>query len=267
MTPAPHTAGLLVRAALGRARQLSASNYLRDAATVLASVAAFAQTPEQIEGLALALSECGQFELALRVAQPLASPALKSRILGNMADAAVRGRQLPTTGLPADFQAHRDLIVKSFSEVTAGQDEQARATLAGVGLTSPFLEWKVLIRGLIAYFHKDDSKAVENWQRLNASRLPARLAAAFRQAIDPAFRQAQPQEIQTQLQNLHERLQGSTLSPRLRQVQQSLADPRHLAQAFRQAEALLPSLQAEAPHLRPRLAACFYWAIVDHGYP
>jgi tetratricopeptide (TPR) repeat protein len=267
VTPTAHTADLLVRAALGRAGQLSASNYQRDAATILSSVAAFAQAPEQVEGLALALAECGQVELALRVSQPLASSILRGRILGSMADAAIRGCALPTACLPPDFQAHRDLIVKAFSEVAAGQDEQARATLAGIGLTSPFLEWKVLIRGLAAYYQNDDAKALENWQRLDARRLPARLAAPFRQAIDPTFRQAQPQEAQAQLHNLYERLQGSALSPRLRQVQQSLADPRHLAQAFRQAEGLLPALQAEAPHLRPRLAACFYWAIVDHGYP
>jgi tetratricopeptide (TPR) repeat protein len=267
VTPTPRTADLLVRAALGRARQLTASNYLRDAATVLGSVAAFVQSPEQIEALALALSECGQFDLAVRVAQPLASATIQARIAGDMADAAMRGRPVPSTGLPADFHAQRELLVKAFTEVEAGRDDDARATLQGIGLTSPFLEWKVMLRGLIAYYTGDDAKALENWQRLAAQRIPARLSAPFRQAIDPAYRHQQAPETQTRLHNWYDQMQGSALNPRLRLVQQMLADPRHLAQAFRQADALIPVVQSEAPQLLPRLAACFYWAIVDHGFP
>jgi tetratricopeptide (TPR) repeat protein len=265
--PSERTNELLVQAALGRARQLTASNYLRDAGATLASIAAFVHTPEQTEGLALALSRCGQFDLALRVAQPLPAGAVQGRILGDMADAAVRGGKVPAHGLSADFPSHQALILQAFAHLEAGQDDQMRETLQGIGLTSPFLEWKVLLRGLSAYYAHDDAKAMENWQRLTPDRVPARLAAPFRQAIDPAYRHQQAAETQLRLLNWHDQMQGSSLSPRLRQVQQALADPRQLAQAFRHAESLLPTLKVEAPQLAPRLATCFYWAIVDHGFP
>jgi tetratricopeptide (TPR) repeat protein len=266
-TPAPYAADLLVRAALKRAGQLTASNYLRDAAAVLTSVVKLARSPEQQEALAVALAECGEFEQALRLAGQLSSPGLQARILGHAADASMRERSVLAAGLPADFQTQRSLIVKAFAEVQAGRDEEARTTLQGIGLSSPFLEWKVLLRGLLAYYQNDDERALENWQRLEPQRVPARLAAPFRQAIDPSYRHAQPPETQTRLLNLFDQLQGTTLIPRLRQTQQSLSNPRQLAQAFRQAEGLLPALKAEAPQLVARLAACFFWTIIDHGFP
>src|SRR5262249_20252324 len=141
------------------------------------------------------------------------------------------------------------------------------ATLQGIGLQSPFLEWKVLLRGLLAYHQKDDPRALENWQRLNAQRLPARVAAPLRFLIDPSFRTAQPPETQNVLQQQADRLQGSALVPSLRAIQRAMAHERQMPQAFRQAEQLLPALRAEAPQVTPRLANCFYWAVVSHGQP
>jgi tetratricopeptide (TPR) repeat protein len=51
----------------------------------------------------------------------------------------------------------------------------------------------------------------------------------------------------------------------LRTLRGTLAHPENTATAFRQAEALLPALRAEAPQLLPRLANCFYWALLETG--
>src|SRR5213078_4773100 len=53
----------------------------------------------------------------------------------------------------------------------------------------------------------------------------------------------------------------------LRGVQKAVANERQLADAFRQVERLMPSLQREAPQLVSRLAAAFYWAVISHGQP
>jgi tetratricopeptide (TPR) repeat protein len=132
-------------------------------------------------------------------------------------------------------------------------------------LRSPFLEWKLLLRGLQAYWQNDDDRAVENWQRLTPDRLPARLAAPFRFHLDAAFRGAQPPATQAMLQKQIDRLQGSTLLPQLRSLQATLAHKGKMPAALRQVEALLPALRQEAPHLVPRLAACFYWHILETG--
>src|SRR5919197_1569437 len=92
-----------------------------------------------------------------------------------------------------------DAVLTAFQEYEAGHDEAARGALQQVGLGSPFLEWKVLLRGLLAYSAGDDARAVENWQRLAPDRLPARLAAPLRAALDPAFLHGQPPDAQTRL--------------------------------------------------------------------
>ena len=69
----------------------------------------------------------------------------------------------------------------------AGRDDPAREALSGIGLSSPFLEWKLLLRGLIAWSANDTPRALENWSRLSPDRLPARLAAPFRLTADKSY--------------------------------------------------------------------------------
>src|SRR5262249_33190247 len=142
-----------------------------------------------------------------------------------------------------------------------------RETLQGIGLRSPFLEWKLLMRGLQAYYQGNDGRAIDNWQRLTAERLPARLAAPLRARIDAAFRLAQPPAAQTALQQQADRLGGQGFAPQLRAIQTALSGDGKFSQAFRNAENVLPSLNEQAADLIPRLGSCFYWAIITGGGP
>src|SRR5437764_448663 len=92
------------------------------------------------------------------------------------------GRALLPPALHADF----DRVLQAFAQVEAGHDDAARETLQGLGLRSPFAEWKLLLRGLQAYHAGDDARAANNWERLDPARLPARLAAPLRARTDPA---------------------------------------------------------------------------------
>ncbi|HEY7156684.1 MAG TPA: hypothetical protein VH575_22135 [Gemmataceae bacterium] len=264
--PTPAHLDLLKEVYLGRARQLRGQGQTRDALTVLDVAARLdATTPAWLERLAEETALCGEVGRALALMEKLPDSASASRILAHVADAAVQQESAVRAALPPALQADLDRIVLAFQQAEAGQDEAARATLQGIGLRSPFLEWKLLLRGLQAYWGNDDVRAVENWQRLTPQRVPARLAAPFRFRIDSAFRGAQPPATQAALQKQIDRLQGSTLLAHLRTLQATMADKSRLATAFRQAEALLPALRQEAPRLLPRLAWCFYWAILDTG--
>lgn len=266
-TPA-HQA-LLRQVYLARAQQLRLQGYARDAGTVLEAALHFDhQDPAWLEKLAEELAACGQVRQALTLADrlPPESPA-RGRLLTLAADAAVRAGAAGRNTLPESLQGPFDLILTAFRQLESGQDEQARQTLQGIGLQSPFLEWKLLLRGLSAYYQKEDARALENWQRLQPERLPARLAAPLRFLIDPAYRVAQSPAAQAALQKQADRLQNQGLVQPLRAVQAALANPEHLPQAFRLAENALPALRQQMPHLVPRLAACFYWNIVEYGGP
>jgi tetratricopeptide (TPR) repeat protein len=260
--PSPPHLELLRRAYLGRARQLRGQGHTRDAVTVLrAALAVDRSNAEWLGQIAAELAQSGEVKEALALLTPDAPAA--AAVLAHAADAAVPQGDAGRALLPAAWQADFARVVAAFRFAEAGNDEAARAELQLIGLRSPFLEWKLLLRGLQAYYQHDDARALENWQRLAPDRVPARLAAPYRFHLDAAFRAAQPPETQAILQRQFDRVQGSTLLQRLRLLRAALAETDDLAPAFRHAEALLPDLRREAPHLETRLAACFYWAVMD----
>ena len=263
------------KAVLGRARQLRGQGYPRDAVNMLHHAADLVHDPAWLTQVAEEFAACGEGRRAIDLINALGrgletSPsagAARTRVLTRLADAALRQGKPGRQSLPEDLQPQFDLILQAFALAEAAKDDEVRALLKGIGLQSPFLEWKVFLRGLLAYYQNDDTRALENWQRLDNERLPARLAAPLRFAIDLAFRSAQPPAAQNALRQQLDRLQGTGLVLPLRALQPSLANDRKLPQAFRQAEGLMPHMRREAPHLVPRLASCFYWAIIDHGNP
>lgn len=264
--PTPANLELLTEVYLGRARQLRNQGQTRDAVTVL-DVAARLEgaSPTWRERLAQEMALCGEVGRTLTLLENLPDPATAQRILAYIADAAMQQEAAGRAALPPALRDDFDRIVLAFQQVESGQDEAAREALQGIGLRSPFLEWKLLLRGLQAYWKNEEDRAVENWQRLTPERLPARLAAPFRIRIDSAFRAAQPAATQAVLQKLFDRLQGSTLLPQLRSLQAALAHKSKMATALRQVETLLPALRKETPQLVSRFAACFYWHILETG--
>jgi tetratricopeptide (TPR) repeat protein len=265
--PSPGHQELLRKATLGRARQLRTQGYTRDACTVLDNALRLSDSPAWLEQVAEEYAACGEVRKALELLDRVPDAAARPRVLAQVADAAVRQGPAGRNLLPEALRSQFDLLLQAFAQAEAGQDEAARASLQGIGLQSPFLEWKLLLRGLLAYYRGDDARVLENWQRLDAGRLPGRLAAPLRFTLDATFRAAQPPATQSALQHQADRLQGSGLVQPLRAVQTALANERQLPQAFRLAEGLLPALRREAPALVPRLASCFYWAIISHGMP
>lgn len=267
--PTPANLDLLKDVSLDRARQLRAQGHARDAANLLEMAENLDPASSAwLEKLAVELSHCGEAgkALALLGRLPPDSP-VADRVRALAVDAALSHEAAGKSQLPPILHADFERILEAFRQVEAGQDEAARTTLQAISFKSPFLEWKLLLRGLMAYYQNEDERALENWQRLDAERLPARLAAPLRFHLDQAYRAAQPPGTQTALQGQFDRLQGSVLLPGLRRIQAALADRQQesLASVFRQAEGLLPTLRQEAPQAIPRLANCLYWAIIDTG--
>lgn len=202
----------------------------------------------------------GSIAKALEAAAKL-DDALRKRVVGQAVDAAIAQRARDQ--LPAELQAGYDQIVAAFKHYEANNDDGAREALQAIGLQSPFLEWKVLLRGLIAYQANDDARALENWQRLDPVRLPARLCVALRAGIDRAFLEAQAPAVQQSLKT-------SAIEPALAtqlKALRALMTKKTLAQAFRKAEPIVATLRKEHPGLAQRLANCFFWTIIERGQP
>jgi tetratricopeptide (TPR) repeat protein len=267
--PSPPHRDLLRKVYLGRAEQLRKQGHTRDARTVLDSAVRLADgsDPVWLERLAEEIARCGDIAGAFALLGQIPGFTGSPRILAQAADWAILNPAPTRTQLPEPLQPQLDLVLTAFQQTEAGQDEAARTALQAIGLQSPFLEWKVMLRGLTAYYQKDDVRALENWHRLDAERLPARLVAPLRFALDSAYRQAQSPDAQAALQKQGDRLQASGLVQPLRNLQAALANSEQLPRAFRMAEDLLSLLRQQVPQVIPRLAACFFWTIISSGEP
>jgi tetratricopeptide (TPR) repeat protein len=260
---------LLQNIYLSRARQLRAQGSLKDVVTVLNVALQLGDSPAAwLSEVAQELANCGESQQAVNVLRLAGGdPQVEAKLLGKSMDRAVEQEARGRSGVPEEWQGDFDCVLKAFAQHEAGQDDAARETLQAIGLRSPFVEWKLLLRGLIAFSQSDDPRALENWQRLTPERLPGRLAAPYRLTIDQSFRLAQSPQAQAALQKTADQLLGHGLIPALRSVQKYLADEEQFAQAFRQVESILPLLRQSFPHLLPRLAACFYFSILHDGEP
>ncbi len=256
---------LLRQACLERGRDLHARGYLVEARTVLHNALSLGGDPAYRQQLAQAIGQCGDFAASLRILHDLGSSPLGTTVFGQAVDQAIRQGAVGRSQLPKDWQSHYDVVVGAFAQIEAGHDDRARESLQAIGLNSPFLEWKTFLRGLLAYYANDDDRAVANWRRLDAQRLPARLAAPLRLGIDAAFAVAQPSGMQSAWRKQVDLWQGDALVSLLRRLQSNLAKDEALGPAFRLAQEALPLLRQQAPQLVSRLAACFYWAIIDQG--
>ena len=257
---------LLRQVTLERARQLQAQGKLKDAATVFTNLLTMGGAAALIAEAAQQLAACGAPEQALAALAQIADPLERNKVLSLAADAALAQGPAGKNALPVELHTGFDQIVQAFAHYEAGRDEDARAALQSIGLQSPFLEWKLLLRGLIAYQAKDDVRAIENWQRLDPHRLPSRLAGPLRAAIDPAFLRAQPAAVQQALKTKLMQQQGIGVAAPLRELR-DLLTKNNLAPAFRKAETIVAPLRQEHPDLARRLAQCFFWSIIERGQP
>jgi tetratricopeptide (TPR) repeat protein len=255
---------LLCQVMFERGKQLQADGKPGDAAVVFGNLLALGGAPTLRAEVAQRMAACGAGAQAL-AATPQGDVAVRQRLLQHAADGAVAKGAAGKHGLPVELHAGFDQILHAFRHYEAGRDDEARAALQAIGLQSPFLEWKMLLRGLLAYYSSDNARALENWRRLDPERLPHRLCAVLRADIDPAYLGAQPAALQKSLRAQIAQQKGGFAAP-LQELGVGIQQD-NLAPAFRKAEALVPNLAREFPHILPRLAHCFFWAILDHGQP
>ena len=108
-------------------------------------------------------------------------------------------------------------------------------------------------------------RAAENFSRLNRERYPQRLAAPVRAECDKTFSASLPDAERTSLTTQARGLRGVGAVGKLAKVRTELARGKKLTTAFKAAESAASELKKFAPALLPKLADCFYFAIIRRG--
>jgi tetratricopeptide (TPR) repeat protein len=267
-SPGPAAHQLLRRAYLSAAEVQVGRNSFREAHALLSEAEKLeCDDAAWWQRLADLRADLGDYSRALQLIERVADPQARPRVFGRIADRAMREGPAGKDLMPPDLRSQFDLVRKAFSEYERGQDDAARETLNAIGITSPFLEWKLLLRGLIAWTANDSPRAIENWSRLSSERLPARIAAPFQLTADKSFAQRLPADRLNQIARQADALAGSSLGESLRRLRKQMANEETIPQALETARAIVPELKRVAPDLVPRLANSVYWTLVASGEP
>lgn len=108
----PANKTLLVQASLDAAEKLLAAKELLKVNPHASRAWPLLQTAEEKARLAEILARCGTLSRAYVLAHDIADAALLGRIVGYAADAALCNRPTLSDGLPADFHAHKETILR-----------------------------------------------------------------------------------------------------------------------------------------------------------
>lgn len=211
------------------------------------------------------LAKWGRLPQALMTLSAEADEVSRQKLVAHAADRAIRFKSY--TGLPEEHHEGCKTIVLAFAKYERGDDDAARELLQNVGLQSPFLEWKLMLRGLMAYAASDDAKALDNWQRLAKERLPARLIWPLRARLDEAFRNSHTPTVVGVWNEQARELSGSKTQSLVMELQKTIGQPAPLGPAWPTIEAAWAALKPQHPELADRLGHCVYHAIVRQGHP
>ena len=218
---------------------------------------------ESILALGRLLLRGTQIGAVNRLIGGLADPEATA-LRGELADYFIRAKH--STSLPEEWKPAYGAFQKAIQLYEANRDDDARAALGDIGLGSPFLEWKIWLRGLLAWGVQDVGRALENWSRLNPKRLPYHLMAPLRAHADADWLVGQP-ALRDQLLQQYARLGTGGLGGQLRELRPLLAGRTGLVKSFKIVQAFLPRFQALHPALVPRLADVFYHTMQRRGEP
>jgi hypothetical protein len=81
--------------------------------------------------------------------------------------------------LPEDLQQECSKVMEALELAFQGDFTQANERLKNIPRNSPYADWRLFLRGLCGFYSSDFEVARQNWQRLDTSRRPARIAATL----------------------------------------------------------------------------------------
>ncbi len=192
-------------------------------------------------------AKAGDLKQALAQFKEVIPADVELVLLGHIIDWNV-AKRVHTT-VPEDHRPAVEVFLRALKAYDAKDNAGAREALQAIGSTSPLMEWKLFLRGLLAWTENDDERANENFRRLNAERLPARLSAALSNPTLLAKAVPATGVINTLIQDWRTKI----------------AKRQSFTPLFKKFKSVVPTLSAAEKALLPRLAKCYYAEIESRG--
>lgn len=176
--------------------------------------------PELLEKLVVLLPAVGLARRAQELSKSIVSEDARRRLLEATVDRAVANPA--EAGMAGEATAAEVGIVRSaLEQVAAGDDDGALLTLQAIPRQSPCADWRVFIRGLIAFYKEDSAQAAANWDRLTPGRAAATIAGQLRRSWAASSGDGTAER---DLSRIETRLLGGAVSERFAELETCLKE-------------------------------------------
>jgi tetratricopeptide (TPR) repeat protein len=255
---------LLEQAYFLRAQELRDGGMSKAAQEVAGQLLDFGITdPEMTEPAATLMMAVGLERQALELQKRLNSPEALDRLTRQAADQAVLHPERASASPEIRDGAKR---IRSALEALATANPTADGPdaldgLRDVARTSPFADWRLFARGLVAFRRGDDADAKANWDRLDPNRAASRIARALSGATDSTLRDGRPSP---KLEGLERRAFGEPILGSLRELGE-LVGQGLWTDAVRKLTPVRLALRRLDPRLAVRLTEALYSLVIREG--
>ena len=177
--PTPECRCFLEHAYIGRAQQLSQNGLIEDSRRIARELMDLGVTEPSVEaGLPDLLLSVGMLDQLPEEGNGL-SDQERDRLRIQAADqAVVRPGNTPKS--MADLPAGAERVRAALAAVEREDGAGALGHLREIPRQSLFADWKYFVRGLIAYYAREKSDMLSNWDRLDPDRAAAKIAGPLK---------------------------------------------------------------------------------------
>jgi tetratricopeptide (TPR) repeat protein len=271
--PSPEHRQLLEQAFLGRVRELCRFGMRDEARAVLAGLLELGVTqPDVDQELPPLLITLGMFDKRPAAASEHSPPAtnrpLDPELVAKLADHAVLHPNEASQRVPG-LREQAGLVRSALQQLADESDDpQAVAatleSLRGIPFNSPLSDWKLFVRGLAAYYRRDDAEMTANWSRLAADRPAARIAATLRTLASHVSSSRADDATQLAIRKVERGVCPFAVLPVLYDVRRSISD-NQWEQAIQRLRAVRETFRRHEPALWRRLCLFLYREAVNSG--
>src|SRR5271165_854603 len=258
-TPQSHRQ--LERAYFLRAQQLFRAGMPASAVEVSRHLLDFGVTDVKlVEELPPLLVKLGLARDAFRIQGRQESPESQSRLVLLVADQAVVH---PERSQPCSPEVGQEaaLVRQALEALYAGDEATALGLVRDIARSSPLSEWKLLVRGLAAFYRGDHGETEANWSRLDPERVPQRIARHLQKLHQG---QSEKDAGGPDFEELEGLVYGERILPRLRELSDLVAKNRWV-DVLRRTTSLRLSLREVDPRLAEKLTSSLLAPLLDHA--
>ena len=258
-TPQSHRQ--LERAYFLRAQQLLRAGMPGSAVEVSRHLLDFGVTDAKlVEDFSPLLVKLGLAQDAFRIQGRLESPQSQSRLVLLVADQAVLHPERSQPSMP-ELGQEAALVRQALEALYAADEAKALGLVRDISRSSPLSEWKLLVRGLAAFYRGDHGETQANWNRLDPERAPQRIARQLQKLHQG---QSEKDAGGTDFAELEGLVYGERILPRLRELSDLVAKDRWV-DVLRRITSLRLSLRAVDPRLAEKLTSSLLAPLLDHA--